>query len=187
MLKKENMSCCPVTGNVSIKDAGFNTFAAKSGSVCKLCVTDLNVTNLNVGGSSFTQVPQLPMVITPGCYTALLGLTPIYDPNSVPQLYLRQNGDGVLYKFSMVAAPVLNFRLVYLNANFNPALNVTVTIPGSSVGSFVLPIPAGTSSGILTSAPFSYAGGDSTISIVAGGGPPGLYPAILFLFECSLI
>ncbi len=38
-------SCCPVYGSVSQKDAGFNTFVAKSGSVCCLRVSSLVVTN----------------------------------------------------------------------------------------------------------------------------------------------
>lgn len=38
-------SCCPLTGNVTNKDAAFNTFASKSGTICKLCVSDLVVSN----------------------------------------------------------------------------------------------------------------------------------------------
>lgn len=38
-------SCCPVSGSFLSKDAAFNTFASKSGTICKLCVSDLIVSN----------------------------------------------------------------------------------------------------------------------------------------------
>lgn len=48
-------SCCPISGSFSSKDSSFNTFASKSGTVCKLCVSDLVVSNTITipGGDSF--------------------------------------------------------------------------------------------------------------------------------------
>jgi len=38
-------SCCPISGNVTSKDIATNNFAAKAGTVCNLCVSNLTVTN----------------------------------------------------------------------------------------------------------------------------------------------
>lgn len=38
-------SCCPITGNVTSKDMAVHNFAAKAGTVCNLCVSNLTVTN----------------------------------------------------------------------------------------------------------------------------------------------
>lgn len=68
-------SCCPISGAVSSKDAAFNNFAAKAATICKLCVSDLTVTNSISGGgagcTSITTQTDVGSATTVNCVGAL--------------------------------------------------------------------------------------------------------------------
>lgn len=69
-------SCCPISGSVTSKDIATNNFAAKAGTVCNLCVSNLTVTNTITTPAGNNQICTLYPLIGDGTTTNCVDITP---------------------------------------------------------------------------------------------------------------
>jgi hypothetical protein len=165
------MSCCPASGSYSSKDAAFNNLASKSGSFCKLCVSDLTVQNLTILGDILPPPYWLPHTIGTSLFSQLIGSAQ-YAVNPQPQLGLLIPGDAVEYKINMPQIDQVQFRLSVGTQPGNLTAVISVTIPGVTGSPFVFNIGSATTD-TYTTPTFAYPGGASTVTIALEPGGTG--------------
>lgn len=125
-------SCCPISGSFSSKDAAFNTFASKSGTICKLCVSDLIVSN------SLTIVNNNNNNNTPGC----AAITTVADTGSA--ITVNCVGDLITNAVTQNVFQTTGTGTSSIDVGFRPsACEPTLTQWNDSVGQWQFAPPPG--------------------------------------------
>jgi hypothetical protein len=183
IIKNNSMSCCPVSTLASSKDGAFNTFVSKTGTVCKLCVSDLTVNNLTVTGTTTPPPIQLPITIGVGMFERLIdgsGFSPAYSTNAYPSLIFGFPDQGVEYNINFPALDQVKFRLAAHSLGGTAV--VSVTIPGIVGSPFIFNVNSAITDSYTTPV-FSYPGGVNTITITLVG-PNGIGMSVA---ECGFL